>query len=202
MGLAYTQNRGFPVIRSLFLAVLAVVAGGCAFTPQAVKISPTVNVGASQVGGGRDITLNVVDERPKKTLGTVGARGVGADISIEGDLVATVQRALSEGLSKLSFKPGTNRGASQPELRVEIRNLDYAVIVGFWAGTLRVDAGLKAICIKGAARPYERLHSGEFVESVQVVQPKESNEKYISAAVSEAVNSLLADSALVTCLAQ
>jgi len=146
--------------------------------------------------------LNVVDERPKKTLGTVGARGVGADISIEGDLVAAVQQALSDGLSKLNFKPSTTRGATQAELRVEIRTLDYTVIMGFWAGTLRVDTGLKAICIKGIARPYEKLHSGEFVESVQVVQPQESNAKYINAAVSAAVNSLLADSALVTCLAQ
>ena len=189
-------------MRSLFLAVLAVLATGCAFTPQAVTIAPTVYVDASQIGAGRDIALNVIDERPKKTLGTVAPGGVGADISIEGDLVAAVQQALSDGLSKLSFKPGTSRGATQPELRVEIRNLDYTVIKGFWAGTLRVDTGLKAICIKGTARPYERLHSGQFVESVQVVQPKESNDKYINSAVSAAVNALLADSALLTCLAQ
>ena len=190
------------MIRYLFLAVSTVFTTGCAFTPQAIKIAPAVSVTSSQIGGGRDMALNVVDERPKKTLGTVGARGVGADISLESDLVASVQRALSDGLSKLNFKPSINRGAGRPELRVEIRNLDYTVIMGFWAGTLRVDAGLKAICLKGVTRPYEKLHSGTFVESVQIVQSKEANERYINTAVSAAVNSLLADSDLITCLAQ
>ena len=168
------------MVRIACLVLSAALVGGCAFTPQAVNIAPTVSVKPSQVG----------------------VSGVGADISIDGDLVDSVQKALTDGLSRISFRPGAARGGSTAELRVEIRNVDYIINRGFWAGALRVDVGLKAICVRGTTRPYEKLHRGEFVESVQIVQTKESNAKYINTAVSSAVNDLLADQELVACLAQ
>lgn len=186
--------RGFVVV----LCAGALVSG-CAFTPQAVSLAPRVDIAVSQTGGGREVGVNVVDERPRKTLGTVAPGNTGADISLEGDLVDTVRQAVSDGLGRMAFKPRASRGLPK-ELRVEIRNLDYTVIRGFWAGTLRVDAGLKAVCMHGMARPYEKLHTGEFVESVQVVQPKEANAKYISDALSSAVNSMLKDPELLSCL--
>jgi len=188
--------------RALLALLVLLSLSGCAFTPQAVSIAPNVNVAASNIGSGREVSLNVVDERPKKTLGTVGARGIGADISLEGDLVAAVQRALADGFEKMDFKPGNAQLGNNTGIRVEIRNLDYVIIQGFWAGTLRVDAGLKAICIRNGLRPYEKLYHGEFVESIQVVQGKEANERYINTALSDAVNSLLSDRELLDCLAQ
>ena len=146
--------------------------------------------------------MNVVDERTKKTLGTLAPGNVGADLSLEGSLVETVQKAVGEGLTRMNFKPSSVRAGGGHELRIEIRNLDYTTIRGFWAGTLRVDAGLKAICVREGMRPYEKLPTGEFVESVQVVQSKEANARYISTALSSAVNALLADKELIECLAQ
>jgi uncharacterized lipoprotein YajG len=189
------MNLGWPAM----LAVAA-VCSGCAFAPQAVVISPKVDVQASDVGADRPVNLSVVDERPRKTLGTRGVRGVGADLTIEGDLSATVQKALVEGLAKQRFKPLVDSNPENRELRVEIRNLDYTVLQGFFAGTLRVDISLKAICVRGAQRPYEQLHRGEFQTNVQVVQPADANNSYISQAVSGAVNSLLQDRKLLTCL--
>ena len=185
-----------------WLVILSMVAvsSGCAFTPQAVLISPKVDVQASEVGANRSVDLNVVDERPRKTLGTRGVRGVGAELTLEGDLSATVQKALVEGLAKQRFKPMTGSNPEGRELRVEIRNLDYMLIQGFWAGTLKVDISLKAICVRGTQRPYEQLHRGEFSESVQVVQSAEANNTYVSQAVSDAVNSLLKDQKLLACL--
>jgi len=111
-----------------------------------------------------------------------------------------VQKALVEGLARQRFKPVIDANPESRELRVEIRNLDYTMLMGFWAGTLKVDISLKAICIRGSQRPYEQLHRGEFTESVQVVQGAEANNSYISQAVSGAVNSLLQDRKLLTCL--
>jgi uncharacterized lipoprotein YajG len=190
------------MFRIVMLSILAMIASGCAFTPQSIAVKPQVDVVASKIGNGSPLPVNVVDERPKKSLGTVGARGVGADITVEGDLVAAVHNALGEGFSRMDFKPTTTsaRNGSKSELRVEIRNLDYTIIQGFWAGTLRVDAGLKAICILNGSRPYEKLHHGEFVESVQVVQGKDANAGYINTALSTAVNSVLSDKELASCL--
>ena len=197
-----SHSQEFHLNRITIIISLAFALGGCAFTPQAVLIAPKINVPQSQVGNARELLLNVVDERPKKTLGTVGASGVGADLSVEGDLVTSVERALMEGLTKLSFKPSAMRGTLKSELRVEIKNLDYLITHRFWSGALRVDAGLKAICVRDGIRSYEKLYHGEFVESVQVVQSSAANAQYINNALSAAANDLLSDQELITCLAQ
>jgi hypothetical protein len=127
---------------------------------------------------------------------------VGADLTIDGNLTQIVRTAIADGLSKQAFSPiAAGTSTSTSELRVEIRNLDYTMIMGFWAGTLRVDVGLKANCVRGTTRPYEKLFRGEHVESVQVVQSPENNNQYISTAVGDAVSSLLKDQELMRCLA-
>lgn len=188
-------------MKKLALSAIAVAAlSGCAFAPQAVVITPTVDVPASKIGNDRPLTLNVVDERPRQTLGTRGARGVGADLTVQGDLKTVVEKALEDGLKRQSFKTMATE-ADGRLLRVEIRNLDYQVIQGFWAGTLKVDVALKAICQRGAQRPYEQLHRGEIADAIGVIQGEQSNNTYISNAVSTAVNSLLKDEKLMSCLA-
>ena len=185
-----------------FVAILmsALFFSGCAFAPQSVNISPQIDVPVSKIGSGHEVNLNVIDERPRQTLGTRGVRGIGAELTIQGNLSETVQRAIAEGLANQSIKPLFGSNPEKRELRVEIRNLHYAVTQGFWAGTLRVDTSLKAICIRGALRPYEQHYRGEVVESVQVVQSEEANNSYISQAVSAAVNSLVKDQQLLSCL--
>lgn len=188
-----------------FALVMMLVSGalltGCTFTHQAVKVEPVVDVSDSNVGQGRAVRVHVVDERPKSTLGTRGARGVGADMTIEGDITEIFRSAIERGLLTQGFRPSRDPGEER-ELRVELRSLDYNVIVGFWAGTLKVDCALKGICRHGAVAPFERLHRGEFTESVQVVQGAEANNRYVSDAASKAVNSLLGDRDLLRCLAE
>lgn len=191
----------FTVLRFILASAIVLLFSGCAFTPHAVVIQPKIEGPSSDIGKNRELPLVVVDERTRQTIGTRGARGIGADMTIDGNLTTTVRNALAEGLAMQKFKVTSTAGNSASELRVEIRNLDYGVIVGFWAGTLRVDVGLKAICTRGSSRPYEMLHRGEHVESVQVVQSTEANNMYVSSAVSQAVNSLLKDEQLVKCLA-
>lgn len=180
---------------------MALLASGCAFNEQAVRVTPQVDVAPGTVGEGVAVRVNVVDERPRTTLGTRGARGVGADLTVEGDLVSILRGAIETGLQRLSFET-TQDPAQERELRVELRALDYNVLVGFWAGTLKVDTAMKAICRLGGLRPYEEVHRGEFTESVQVVQGAEANNGYVSSSVSQAVNSLLGDQQLMACLAQ
>jgi len=125
---------------------------------------------------------------------------VGAELTLEGDLVSTVRTAVEEGLRRHQFVPVAT-DADGRELRIEIRNLDYGINVGFWAGKLKVDCSLKGICQRGDARPYEKLHRSEFQESIQVVQGQQANNHYVSSAVSEALNALLNDRELMQCLA-
>jgi uncharacterized lipoprotein len=186
----------------IILAVLVVLAPACAFTPQAVVLKPEIQPTLGSTVQGRTVYLTVVDERPRQTLGTRSVKGVGAELTVAGDLTKVVRTSVADGLQRQGFVITSHRAADGHELRVEIRNLDYNVTQGFWAGTLRVECGLKAICIVGSARPYERLYRGEDMEKVQFVQGNQANEKYINNAISKAINSLLQDSELINCLAQ
>lgn len=195
------QGNQMNRLTGLTLALAAAaVSSGCTFQHQAVRIEPQVDVLQSDLGKGRKVLVRVVDERPKTTLGTRGARGVGADMTIEGDVTQIFRMAIEDGLSKQGFS-ATQDASEQRQLRVELRNLDYDVIVGFWAGTLKVDTTLKGVCQQGAARQYEAMHRGEFVESVQVVQGAEANNSYVSDSASNAINALLRDRELMSCLA-
>ena len=127
---------------------------------------------------------------------------MGADLTLAQDLPTIVRSAVSDGLQRQGFTPKTEKPADGRELRVEIRNLDYGVNVGFWTGTLRTECGLKAICVLGTDRPYERLYRGEVEETVLVVQGAEANNKYVNEALSKALNELLQDSQLSQCLAR
>jgi uncharacterized lipoprotein YajG len=181
---------------------VTVLSSGCAFAPhKSVVINPELSVKESAMGQGQKIWTNVVDERPRSTLGTRVVRGVVSEISVEGDLRVAIRNSVADGLRRQGFSPVDTRLSDDRELRVEIRNLDYTVFRGFWAGTLRTECGLKAVCLLGSSRPYENLYRGEFQESIQVIQPEEANERYINSAVSSAINALLLDPQLMRCLA-
>jgi uncharacterized lipoprotein len=184
------------------LSVLVILTSGCAWTPQAVVLKPEIQPATDSIGQGRSVLLTVVDERPRTTLGTRAVKGMGAEITLQGDLTNVVRTAVAEGLQQQGFVVSSNKPPDGRELRVEIRNLDYGVTMGFWAGSLRTECSLKGICIIGSNRPYEQLYRGEYQESVQVVQSAEANEKYLNIALSEAINSLLRDQQLKQALAK
>ncbi|MCA0393046.1 MAG: YajG family lipoprotein [Proteobacteria bacterium] len=186
-----------------YQAVIAVAAlcllSGCAFQKQAVRLQPQIDLSQSNLGSGKLTMVNVADERPRATLGTRGAGGIGEQLVIEGDLKQIIQDALSDGLRRQGF---ATDGPIENQLRVEIRNLDYAVNTGFWAGKLNVEFLLKGICIKNESRPYEQTYRGEYRTNVQVVQGEEANNNYVNHAVNQAVNALLNDRTLIECLAR
>jgi len=186
-------------IKAAAIAVgLAVALGGCAFQKQAIQLAPKVDVAASTIGAGKLTMVNVADERPRTTLGTRGAGGIGEQLTVQGDVPAILKAAITEGLQRQGF---ATDGPMENQLRVEIRNLDYVVNSGFWAGKLNIEFLLKGICIKGNARPYENMYRGEYRKSVQVVQGEASNNVFVNDVVSQAVNALLKDEQLMSCLA-
>jgi uncharacterized lipoprotein len=186
----------------IILAGLVAFTASCAFTPQAVALKPEIQTTLDSVGQGRTVLLTVVDERPRTTLGTRSVKGMGAELTVQGDLTNIVRTAVTEGLQRQGFVVTSDKAADGRELRVEIRNLDYGITSGFFAGSLRTECGLKAICIIGAKRPYEKLYRGEHQESVQVVQSAEANERYLNDALSQAINALLQDPRLSEALAK
>jgi len=187
------------VIYTAALVAVVVMASGCAFQKQAIRLQPNVEVVSSEAGAGKLTMVSVSDERPRSTLGTRGVGGIGEQLTLDGDIVANIKDAVTEGLQRQGFQ---TTGPVANQLRVEIRNLDYAVNSGFWAGKLNIEFLLKGICIKGDSRPYEQMYRGEFRKNVQVVQGEKSNSEFVNQVVSQSINALLNDSSMIRCLAQ
>ena len=189
-------------MRSFILACATLALGGCAFEHQPpIPVKPVLVGTKSEVGAGKSVYVEVVDERPSKLLGTRGVKGIGSQLEVADDFPDALRRALADGLRNRGFVPVEARTEDGRELKVEINNLQYEVNAGFWAGTLRVNCALKAICMIGNTRPYEKLHRGEREESVQVVQAADRNVGYVNDAISNAVNDVLGDAELQECLA-
>jgi uncharacterized lipoprotein len=184
------------------LGLLLLAVSGCAWTPQAVSVKPDVVTASEAVAQNKQIQLTVVDERPRESLGTRGVKGVGAHLTVAGDLTEVVRQSVTDGLKQRGFIVISNKPPDGRELRVEIRSLDYEVTQGFWTGSLRANCSLKGICIIGSARPYENLYRGQLQENIMVVQSSGANEKYINAVISQAINELLKDEQLLLCLAK
>ena len=186
---------------AVLLFFVTVLTCGCASAPQKVAIKPVLSVKATAAGQGQEIWTDVVDARPRSTIGTLDSLGIKTEILVEGDLRTAVCDAVADGLRLQGFSPVDVRPRDVRELRVEIQNLEYTVTTNFWAHTLRTECTLKAVCILGNRRPYENTYHGNFQDSLQVIQSEEANKGYINAVVSSAVNALLQDPQLMRCLA-
>ena len=94
------ESRFLRISRRLVVVgAITIGLSGCAFTPQAIELQPKVNVVESSIGQGRVVYINVVDERAKTTLGTRGA-GLGADLTLRGDLRTTIRSSTIGGLTR------------------------------------------------------------------------------------------------------
>lgn len=60
---------------------------GCAFTPEAVKLNPNVNVEKQNIGHGKMVAVNVLDVRKSTSLGgRASGYGPAANISLADNL--------------------------------------------------------------------------------------------------------------------
>ena len=109
-------------------------------TLAAVAVRPNGSIGA-----GQSLQVVVTDERTSKTLWTRGVRGVGSELTVAGNLAQTLDTSLAEGLKNQGV-PTDHTIKDGRALNVEIRDLKYTMIMGFWAGTMRTQCSLKAVC--------------------------------------------------------
>ena len=177
----------------------ALLLAACA-QPQALTVTPELRVSGSGVGAGRAVQLSVADKRASPALGSAIAYEPG-DFTVRGDLAAVLREALATGLERQGFSVSGN---APRELRVEFLALDYGVVersgLSRYAEAL---ARLKAGCIVEEKTQLERMHRGELRKPVFLTAHDErTNSQYVSVAVSDALNALLADRELIACLAQ
>lgn len=180
----------------LSLVALA-MAGGCAYTPQTVAIEPTLEVAASDIGGGREVSVYVVDERETTEIGRRGSGMLrGAAITTEQDVAKVFSDTIIANLNKMGYRasavnsPAPAAGASL--LRVDIRSIEYETSTGFWTGGVHARGSMKGTATRDN-RSYDKLYRVDEEKRVVVVPGADSNAQMINATVSAVIQEMFND---------
>lgn len=192
--------------RILLLLLAAVVASGCAYTPQTVVIEPAVEVAASNIGEGHPVSVYVVDERTTTEIGRRGTGMVrGAAITTEQDMAAVFADEIIKGLRAMNFDavkvPSPAAGLGAVLLRVDIRTIEYETSMGFWTGGVHVRGAMKATATREASS-YDQLYRIDEEKRVMVVPGADSNAEMINTAVSAVLQEMFNDPKLFEFLAE
>ena len=187
------MNRYSFIIPCLFLMNFL---SACSVTEQKALLNPDLLVIENNIGNGKEIGVEVVDERPEDTLGYRGTGNLrGAAITTDQDVKDVFDRKIREGLKRKGFNPTLRTEEALRSLRVEIRSLEYYTTSGFWSGLVHTKTALKAIA-KNAGKKYEQFYRGGNEERVHIIPFAEENEKLINTAISEVLLSLFSDKKL------
>lgn len=185
--------------RRIAAGTVSLCLAACA-QPQALTVTADLRAPNSELGRGQAVQVSVADKRASQALGD-GLGYAPGEFTVRGDLAAAVREALLAGMLTQGFKPSA---ASERELRVEILTLDFGVRErSELSRYVEARSQLRAACVRDAGLELERTHRGELRKPVFLTAHDErTNSQYVSAAVSDALNALLADRELLACLAR
>ncbi len=189
------------LLRTSAALLFVALATGCAFyTSHTVVIEPTVEVPASNIGEGRNVSVYVVDERTKTELGRRGIGYQSAAITTEQDLAAVFQASIVENLNTMGFNAvSVNVGTAGPGsslLRVDIRSLEYEVFAGIISANIVAEGAMKVTATRDA-RSYDHLYRVDEEKDAFMHTPgADSNTQMFNATVSAVLQELFNDVAL------
>ena len=194
------------------LLVVSVLLGvsGCALSPQTVAVLPAIDVRAEPIGRGRDILLEVLDQRPQQVIGARGGVYDTATITPRTDVVQGVEQALAERLQASGFNVSQGNTDSETvaelSLRVAVLTIDYQAQAGAQLGTplvneIKLSAEIEAIVVNN-----NRRRAGQYQalsQRRQLGYPNaEENEIMINDVLAKALKQLLEDRSMLELLAQ
>jgi uncharacterized lipoprotein len=190
------------IFQGISLFVVLGFLTGCAFTPQSVELAPTVSVSADEdIGQGKEVSIEVMDEREKLILGRRGTgHGGAAEITTDQNVALVVRDELVKGLQGYNFVPIQPDKDFPTSMKVEVRLLEYTTSVGFWSGGVHTRATLKVIC-KNQAKEYRKIYRAEGEERILFVPTAEKNAELINQILSKVLLKVLTDNQLLQFLA-
>ena len=102
----------------LLITTLTLLLGGCAFTPQQANLDPHVSVMQTNEGSGVTVAVEVIDERPSKSLGRRGtAFGAAAEITSAKELAVIVHEEIVNALKLKGFSVKDFNPSSETSLK-------------------------------------------------------------------------------------
>lgn len=201
-----TYARTVRQLKSIANAVAfpLLLFAGCATGPIEVSVESVSAVEESTRGGGRTVSVNVVDERPRLQLGTSTGRSTfGTDVTVAGELTATVLRGIARGLRRINFVPVQATPKMQADLYVRILLFEYnSIDRGGLKMERRFEAALAGKCPQDGGTVYEQTYRGTASYEVFVNPAISPETTDFRDALSRSIDLLVKDARLQDCLAR
>jgi len=190
-------------ITKLILTTLFFVAAwGCAHGPQFVRINPEIN--AISRGNSVDVLveLSVLDTRADKKIGTTGNDKARFDITLKDDIATVLSPKLaaaleSQGMSVIS-RPDAN--AKKLTISVDRLTLDSLKSEGF--GYLTVVNAEVVASIETNTTRFSKRYTVSTEKEMSSATSTQTTQEMLNAALSKALNDVVADDALIGVLTQ
>lgn len=187
--------------RSLVIVAVASLAG-CTFIDQKVQIAPQMELAQVDIGHGKKVAMKVVDDREDSVIGKRGTGMVqGAKITTDQDIPQLFTDAITDGLRKKGFIPAPFAESESPNLRVDIRSIEYDVSMGLWTGSNMGKASIKVLA-KNGNDTYEKVYRGQSEIRTAFVASQETNAKIINGAITEVLRKMFDDRELMDFIAR
>ena len=184
----------------LVLATAALLATGCALSPQQIEVAPKPEVEAANLGHNRSVEVIAVDSRGQKAFGSRG--GVYKDTALvqpSNDVRAALADSVRKGLQSLGFN-AFNPGPDATTLEVRLEKLDYIPEEGSVVNRVNLDLTLLA-----EARRGDTTHTGTYNSSVEHKLPftpsAARNQEMVNQILSRSIERLLNDQEMIRFLA-
>lgn len=173
---------------------------GCALRPENVRIDPTINLPRGLAGGGNTIAIAVSDARAVKKLGEVGDPNREMyPISVSEDPSSAIYSRVSSALGELGYTVVPYTAGMQPSLKIEVE-------------VLKLDSDKRALDFLTTLHAEVAAHARNGTESLDAKYTvdqslstagpayKRDTTRLVNAAVSRALQDLLADQQLLDTL--
>jgi len=181
----------------LFAAGLSLILNGCALSPQ--KLSPRPEVDTTKLSlqtQAKPIRLVMVDGRSAQEIGTRGGiYGNSSYITLPtNDILPTLKNQVDRGLRLLGFVPSEDRSA--PVLTVTLALVDYQVVRTGVNAESSVRASLSAH-VENRTRRYDGIYTATVTRGFPNSPDKRSNNQLLTQVLSDALDRMFDDKAIV-----
>lgn len=182
------------LLRSALLVVVTLL-GACAQSPQRITVAPKLTLTGDIAGNGRPIIVSASDERPSKTLGSLGGvYGSTATLSIGNNL----EQALTQAANALLASQGYVVNSPDPsalQFNIVAEKITYDKIEQPVGNAVKLTATLRADVTKNGETFTGRYTSES--EQRSVTRPEvQHNEKYVNDLLSTTLQRMFSDNRL------
>ncbi|HEY4275761.1 MAG TPA: YajG family lipoprotein [Rhizomicrobium sp.] len=178
-------------MKTISAIALALLLGGCAWTPHDVKIAPLTPPQASTIGEGTKVFFRFSDERDDATVGHRSVATVGAKISAP-TLDAEIERNLRLGLTTKGYSIVSDQGAADATAVYRLRSFKFEIETGFWSGAQNA-ATVIAVDGMRAGRTYTNVYRSSSEERIMAVPGGDAIDQQMNAAISSTMNQAWSD---------